>query len=236
MYTLELMVDIDAVKRRFESLLPTVDERMRRLIAAAESLAIDYGGISIVSRATGVSRRAIARGIVELGNPPMPAGGAIRKPGGGRKSTVEQDATLVRDLERLIEPLSRGDPESPLRWTCKSVRKLAQELGRRCQHGPEAAGTIAGFHHATDLVFHPFFELHSAFAIVADGFNRTSFHGFLAKRLLLRGGRLLKHIGVAAVVAAREISGCGFPAQVAVNALVIDVKFSRHVFRVFIRN
>ena len=67
--TLVVMVDVDAVKRRFESLLPTVDERMRRLIAAAESLAIDYGGISIVSRATGVSRRAIARGIVELGNP-----------------------------------------------------------------------------------------------------------------------------------------------------------------------
>src|ERR1700732_4356872 len=131
MYTLELMVDRDAIKRRFKSLLPTVDERMRRLIAAAESLAIDYGGISIVSRATGVSRRAIARGIVELGNPPVPSGGAIRKPGGGRKSTVEQDATLVRDLELLIEPLSRGDPESPLRWTCKSVRKLAQELGRR---------------------------------------------------------------------------------------------------------
>jgi hypothetical protein len=63
------MVDVDAVKRRFESLLPRVDERMRRLIAAAESLAIDYGGISIVSRATGVSRRAIARGIVEVGNP-----------------------------------------------------------------------------------------------------------------------------------------------------------------------
>ena len=103
------MVDIDAVKRRFESLLPTVDERMRRLIAAAESLAIDYGGISIVSRATGVSRRAIARGIVELGNPPLPSGGAIRKPGGGRKRTAEQDATLVRDLEHLIEPLSRGD-------------------------------------------------------------------------------------------------------------------------------
>jgi len=109
------MIDVDAVKRRFESLLPTVDERMRRLIAAAESLAIDYGGISIVSRATGVSRRAIARGIVELGNPPLPSGGAIRKPGGGRKRTAEQDATLVRDLEHLIEPLSRGDPESPLR-------------------------------------------------------------------------------------------------------------------------
>jgi DNA-binding phage protein len=92
------MVDIDAVKRRFESLLPAVDERMRRLIAAAESLAIDYGGVSIVSRATGVSRRAIARGIVELGNPPVPSGGAIRKPGGGRKRTAEQDETLVRDL------------------------------------------------------------------------------------------------------------------------------------------
>jgi Rhodopirellula transposase DDE domain len=103
---------------------------MRRLIAAAESLAIDYGGVSIVSRATGVSRRAIARGIVELGNPPVPSGGAIRKPGGGRKRTAERDETLVRDLESLIEPLSRGDPESALRWTCKSVRKLAQELGR----------------------------------------------------------------------------------------------------------
>src|SRR5258708_17669785 len=124
------MVDIDGVKRRFESLLPAVDERVRRLIAAAESLTIDYGGISIVSRATGVSRRAIARGIVELDKPPVPCGGAVRKAGGGRKRTVEQDATLVRDLERLIEPLSRGDPESPLRWTCKSVRKLAQELGR----------------------------------------------------------------------------------------------------------
>src|SRR5713101_991862 len=125
------MVDKDAVKRRFESLLPAVDERMRRLIAAAESLAIDYGGISIVSRATGVSRRAIARGIVELDKPPVPSGGAIRKPGGGRKRTAERDATLVRDLEQLVEPLSRGDPESPLRWTCKSVRKLAVELQQR---------------------------------------------------------------------------------------------------------
>ena len=76
----------------------------------------------------------------------------------------------------------------------------------------------------------------SVFAIVADGFNRTSFHGFLAKRLLLRARRLLKHIGVAAVGAAREINGCGFPTQVTVNALVIDVKLSGHVFRVFIRN
>src|ERR1700736_4108176 len=82
------MVDRDAIKRRFESLLPTVDERMRRLIAAAESLAIDYEGISIVSGATGVSRGAIARGIVELGNPPVPFVGAIRKRGLGSNGTV----------------------------------------------------------------------------------------------------------------------------------------------------
>src|SRR3979411_766568 len=115
------MVDIDAVKRRFESLLPAVDERVRRLIAAAESLTIDYGGISIVSRAPGVSMSAVARGIVELDKPPVPSGGAVRKAGGGRKRTVEQDATLVRDLERLIEPLSRGEPGAPLGRRCTGV-------------------------------------------------------------------------------------------------------------------
>ena len=108
------MVDIDAIKRRFEKLLPTVDERMRRLIAAAESLAIDYGGISIVSRATGVSRRAIARGIVELGNPPVPSGGAIRKPGGGRKSTVEQDATLEHPTMVALDGQTGLPPSSAL--------------------------------------------------------------------------------------------------------------------------
>jgi transposase len=126
------MVKVDAIQRRFECLLPTLDERRRRLMAAAESLAIGYGGISRVARATGVSRRAIARGIAELSHAPgSRGGGAIRKPGAGRKRTVEQDATLVRDLEALIEPLSRGDPESPLRWTCKSLRNLARELGHQ---------------------------------------------------------------------------------------------------------
>ena len=126
------MVKVDAIRHRFECLSPTLDERMRRLVAAAESLAIGYGGISRVARATGISRRAIARGITELSRAPLPrGGGAIRKPGAGRKRTIDQDTTLVRDLEALIEPLSRGDPESPLRWTCKSLRKLAQELGRQ---------------------------------------------------------------------------------------------------------
>jgi transposase len=126
------MVKVDAIRHRFQRLLPTLDERTRRLVAAAESLAIGYGGISRVARATGVSRRAIARGIAELSRAPVSCGGgAIRKAGAGRKRTVQQEATLVRDLEALIEPLSRGDPESPLRWTCKSLRKLARELGHQ---------------------------------------------------------------------------------------------------------
>ena len=106
-----------------------VDERVRRLVVGAEALAIGRGGQVVVARATGVSRRAIRQGIRELGQPNVGAGkGRIRRPGGGRKRTVMTDPTLREDLERLVEPTSRGDPQSPLRWTCKSVRKLAEEL------------------------------------------------------------------------------------------------------------
>ena len=106
---------------------------MRRLVAAAEAEAIGSGGVSLVARATGVSRRAIRIGAQELtarGPHPL-AAGRIRRPGGGRKRRVEQDPTLIADLEKLIEPTARGDPESPLRWTCKSVRRLAAELTRQ---------------------------------------------------------------------------------------------------------
>ena len=115
---------------RFEKLAPFLDERMRRLVAASESLAIGFGGTSQVSRQTGVSRRAIIRGIKELDEAPSVQGGRVRRPGGGRKRTVGKDASLKTDLERLVDPVTRGDPESPLRWTCKSVRKLAEELNR----------------------------------------------------------------------------------------------------------
>ena len=101
---------------------------MRRLVAASESLATGFGGTSIVSRETGVSRRAIIQGIKELDEKPVVGVARVRRAGGGRKKTVEKDATLKVDLERLVEPVTRGDPESRLRWTCKSVRKLAQEL------------------------------------------------------------------------------------------------------------
>jgi transposase len=89
--------------------------------------------VSIVARATGVSRRAIRIGATELRQKPRAVGGAgrVRRPGGGRKKAVHQDLTLLRDLEALIEPVTRGDPESPLRWTAKSVRRLAAELQRQ---------------------------------------------------------------------------------------------------------
>ena len=130
------MADEKQVARRFALLASEMDERMRRLFAAAESFTLGYGGISMVSRATGVSRRAIDAGIKELkqarrvGKSRGPAEGRVRKKGGGRKKNVVKDGTLEGDLERLVDPVTRGDPESPLRWTCKSVRKLAEELQR----------------------------------------------------------------------------------------------------------
>ncbi len=124
-------MDIDPIKQRFASLEPFLDERLRRLYAAAEAKALGYGGVSSVARATGVSRRAIGIGLQELGAPAASTIKHIRKPGGGRKQTVDKDATLVHDLEQLVEPDSRGDPESPLRWTCKSVRQLAEQLNRQ---------------------------------------------------------------------------------------------------------
>src|SRR3954468_11515563 len=124
------MVTEPEIKTRFEMLAPFLNERTRRLAAAAEAASIGRGGVSRVARATGVSRRAVAAGLAELQAQDDLADGRIRRPGGGRKRTVETDATLLADLEQLIDPVTRGDPESPLRWTCKSIRKLAEELRR----------------------------------------------------------------------------------------------------------
>lgn len=108
---------------------------MRRLVAAAESETIGYGGISAVARATGVSRRAITDGIKELREAKKTkraghASSRIRREGAGRKRSIEKDPGLLEDLDQLVDPVTRGDPESPLRWTCKSVRHLAEELQR----------------------------------------------------------------------------------------------------------
>lgn len=124
------MADGETIQRRFELLEPYLDERTRRLMVAAEAEAIGFGGISIVARATGMSRDTISRGIEELKAPAGSPPGRIRRPGGGRKKTVVSDLTLTVDLEKLLSPAVRGDPESPLRWTSKSVRHLAKELQR----------------------------------------------------------------------------------------------------------
>jgi Rhodopirellula transposase DDE domain len=123
------VVDEPAILQRFEALAPTFNERTRRLWAAAEALAIGRGGVTTLSRLTGISRRAIHLGLKEIHDPSL-LSGQIRRPGAGRKKVVDQDASLKTDLEGLVEPVTRGDPESPLRWTCKSVRRLTAELQR----------------------------------------------------------------------------------------------------------
>jgi transposase len=124
------VVDIAAIAARFKALRPVLDERTRRLLAAAESQAIGRGGISMVSKAVGISRPVIRQGVIELKDPGLLAAGRIRREGGGRKKAVDKDASIKSDLESLLESTTRGDPEAPLRWTCKSVRQLTSELKR----------------------------------------------------------------------------------------------------------
>jgi len=124
------VADLTAIAARYQALKSLLDERARRLVAAAESQAIGRGGISAVSRATGISRPVIRQGIAELTDPTALSAGRIRRQGGGRKKVVEKDASLKTDLEALLESTTRGDPEAPLRWTCKSVRQLTTELKR----------------------------------------------------------------------------------------------------------
>lgn len=124
------------LKARYNKLLPRLDERSRRLVAAADCAALGRGGISQVARASGLSRPTLYQGIREL-EELAPGGGRIRRPGGGRKSAVQKYPTLASALEELVEPTSRGDPMVPLRWTTKSTRKLAEALvgkGIRVSH------------------------------------------------------------------------------------------------------
>ncbi|MGH8566404.1 MAG: ISAzo13 family transposase, partial [Gammaproteobacteria bacterium] len=119
---------------RFRLMAPELDERRRRLWAAAEARSCGRGGIAAVARATGVSESTIRRGLSDLDRGERLEAGRVRRPGGGRRSLRESDPSLVSDLERLVEDDSRGDPELPLRWTSKSVRRLAEalrEMGHR---------------------------------------------------------------------------------------------------------
>jgi hypothetical protein len=136
------------IREKFEALAPAMDERMMRLWVAAEALALGPGGAAIVTRATGIGRARIRSGMHDLKelstHPPAerPTQQRIRRPGGGRKRLTETDPTILNDLESFVEPLTRGDPESPLRWTCKSTRKLAIEL---VQRGHQVGATKVGY-------------------------------------------------------------------------------------------
>lgn len=124
----------ELIKKRFELIAPLLNERQLRLYVAAEAMVLGRGGTTLASQATGISRPTITMGRKELlegvtkKSTPSAASVRVRKEGGGRKRTIDVDQTLRGDLEGLIEPVTRGDPESPLRWTAKSVRNLADEL------------------------------------------------------------------------------------------------------------
>ena len=122
------MIDKSAIRLRFATLDPVLDERSRRRFAAAEALSAGRGGIAAVSRATGLARSTIGRALSELRGGEKVDGERVRRAGGGRKPVSETDASLVEDLRSLLEPTTRGDPQSPLLWTCKSLRKLSQSL------------------------------------------------------------------------------------------------------------
>ena len=119
-----------ALRSKYKTLALTLDERALRLCAAEDAKMLGYGGISFVAKASGLSRTTLHAGLAEMAASPVGrlAAGRIRHGGGGRKRSKERDATLLRDLDRLLDPATRGDPMSPLRWTCKSTPKLAEEL------------------------------------------------------------------------------------------------------------
>lgn len=119
------------LRKKLAGVWPLLDERTRRLLAANEARALGRCGVSAVSRACGLSRKAISKGIKEIEAGTALAPGRVRQPGGGRRKITEHDPCLMGAMERMIDPETRGDPESPLRWTCKSTRSLAAQLSRQ---------------------------------------------------------------------------------------------------------
>ena len=121
-------MDFEAVRAKYTALGPMLNERSRRLWAATEARALGHGGIALVERATGISRSTIQRGLAELEAPDALDRERVRRPGGGRKRVVENDPSVLSDLDALLEPTTSGAPDAPLRWTSRSVRRLSDEL------------------------------------------------------------------------------------------------------------
>lgn len=135
------MADVAVIRQKYIALKETLDERARRLWAATEARAAGRGGFTAVLQATGMSSKTLARGIHELDSGEELPPSRVRRPGAGRKAAKTLDPGLAVALEELVEPVTRGDPESPLRWTCKSLRRLSKEL--RSQ-GYQASHTLVG--------------------------------------------------------------------------------------------
>jgi Rhodopirellula transposase DDE domain len=135
------VIDESAIRLRFDALAPVLDERGRRRFAAAEAMAAGYGGVSAVERATGIARSTIGRGLMDLRSEEPEPTERVRRPGAGRKPLSETDASLTDDLRALVEPQTRGDPQSPLKWTCKSLRKLSAALR---DMGHQVGRTVVG--------------------------------------------------------------------------------------------
>ncbi|EQD75467.1 Rhodopirellula transposase family protein [mine drainage metagenome] len=137
-------MELAALRAKYDSLAPELTERSRRFWAATEALSLGHGGIGLVARATGLSRSTISRGLQEVRSGERLEPGRIRRPGGGRTPTARKDPKLVRDLEALVEPTTAGRPQSPVRWTSRSTRRLAREL--------QALGHNASSHLVADLL------------------------------------------------------------------------------------
>ena len=127
--------------RKFKAIWPLLDERTRRIMAANEAIALGYGGASIVHRACGLSGKAIGKGIREIEDGDCPLENHIRRAGGGRKSLTVSNPRLLDALDQLIDSETRGDPESPLRWICKSTRTIATQL-RQQRHPISQYGAV----------------------------------------------------------------------------------------------
>jgi hypothetical protein len=124
-----MQIDERVLAAKFSAILPHLDERQRRLVLAAEARSLGHDGISLVSRASGVSRVTITVGVGELEAGDKPTPGRARRPGAGRRALTDTDPGLLDALDALVEPETRGDPMSRLRWTTRSTRTLANELG-----------------------------------------------------------------------------------------------------------
>jgi transposase len=146
-------ITIEAVRRKYELLLPLMNERMRRHWAACEALTLERGGVTLVAQATGLSRTTICAGLRELRRTDQASADdlppeRVRHAGAGRPLLKQVDPTLVKDLQVLLEATTRGDPQSPLLWTCKSTRNLAEELTKQGHH--VSYRTVAGLLHDLD--------------------------------------------------------------------------------------